>query len=144
MIRLRALRDLRVDTVGATVIEFAILAPAVIAMIMGVFTIGMQMQSYNALRSIAGDVNRYTVVEYQKANELTAEQIQQVAASIAVHAPYDLSGDELDVAVTEGGTIVEGAKRFSVVLTYTPFNALKFYHINAMTLTYRQNIYVAS
>lgn len=142
MIARRRLERLLIDRKGATVIEFAILAPAVIAMILGVLAIGIQMQASNALRSIAADLNRYTVVEYQKANVLSTSQIEEVASAIAVNAPYRLSGEQFDVEVSEVTSPLEGAKKFAVVMTYTPFNALKIVDVQAATLTYRQNIFV--
>ena len=84
---MRMLQRLRDDCDGAAMVEFALLAPIMLVMLFGVLMMGVQMQTYNALRGIAYDVNRYTVVEYQKANDLNASQISQVAASIARSSP---------------------------------------------------------
>lgn len=135
-------RSLIEDRRGAAVIEFAIVGPILTVMLLGVVWVGFQMQKYNALRSIAADVNRYTVVEYQKNNQIDASQIQSVAASIAVRAPYELFGDRLDVTVTQPSSSISGAKQFSLQLSYTPQDFLNYAGITPVTLTYDQNIYV--
>jgi Flp pilus assembly protein TadG len=142
MKRRNVLGDLLAEDHGGTVVEFAILAPAVIAMLMGILAIGMQMQSYNALRSVAADVSRYTVVEYQKENTLDEAQISDVAAAMASHPPYSLSGDRLDVSVEEQESPVDGAKKFALTMTYQPFSALQIYGMQSPTLRYTQNIFV--
>lgn len=142
MIRPGAIRRWYDDKRGSALIEFALIGPALIAMLMGVLWVGLQMQKYNALRSIAADVSRYTVVEYQKDDKLTADQIQSVAVAIAVKSPYDMTSDQLDASVTEETSPVAGAKDFYLELTYTP-DFLSYYGISPVTMTYTQNIYVA-
>lgn len=131
------------DESGAAVIEFAILAPLVIAMLLGVLATGIQMQGYNALRAIAYDVNRYTIIEYQKANQLDKQQIAEVAVSIARNSPYDLAGDRLDAVVTEETTGVTGAKRFVLSLSYTPPSIVTVFDIHPPTITQTESIIVA-
>lgn len=137
-ILLRPLDDRR----GSAVVEFAILAPTFIAMLIGIFWVGIQMQQYNALRSIAADVNRYAVVEYQKENKLDAGQIEDVARAVAVKVPYQLSGESFDATVTEEASSVSGAKRFKLSMDYTPPNFLDYLGINPINMTFDQDIYV--
>lgn len=122
------------------VIEFAILAPILLAMCIGILAIGIQMQNYSAMRSLASDLNRYTVVEYQKSNEMTVGQIRDIGAALAVDPLYGLQGDRLDVEVAEVASPVTGAKKISLTLTYSPF--LSFYGMDALMLSHQQNIYV--
>lgn len=144
MTRFRVLRRWFTDERGNAAIEFAIVGPTLIAMLLGVLWVGLQMQKYNALRSIAADVNRYTVVEYQKDDKLTSDQIESVAAAIAVKAPYNLTGSQFDATVTAQSSPVAGATDFYMVLDYTPDNFLSYFGISAITMTYTQNIYVPS
>ena len=51
------------------------------AMMLGVFQIGIGMQNYNAMRSVASDVMRYAVVNYQTNNDLTDQQLRDYARS---------------------------------------------------------------
>ena len=45
------LRRLRRDDRGAAIIEFALLAPVLLGLMLGVLQMGLQMQSFNALRA---------------------------------------------------------------------------------------------
>jgi Flp pilus assembly pilin Flp len=114
------LRSLVRDTRGAAMIEFAILGPIIIALLVGVLLMGLQLQSYNALKSIAYDVNRYTVVEYQKSNDMTTEQVRQIALATARSSPYLLSTDNFSVAAVEKDIGMTGAKEIEVTMTYRP------------------------
>lgn len=136
------LRRFRADTKAATAIEFALLAPAMITMLMGVMWVGMQMKAYNELRSVAADVSRYTVIEYQKSNKLTAAQISDVASATAVRMPYALVGDNLDVSVTEPVSPVTNTRKLVLQLTYSAPSLLQFAGIGSPTLQFSQIIYV--
>jgi Flp pilus assembly pilin Flp len=130
------------DARGASAIEFGLLAPAMITMLMGVVWVGIQMKSYNELRSVAADVSRYTVIEYQKSNKLTAAQISDVAAATAVRLPYTLIGDNLDVSVTEPVSPIANTKTLVLQLSYTAPSLLQFAGIGSPTLNFSQTIYV--
>jgi Flp pilus assembly protein TadG len=136
----RKLAALPRDERGGAVIEFAILAPLLLTMLVGVLMVGIQLQNYNALRSVAYDVSRYTVVEYQKSNKLDKDQIENVAFSIASHLPYGLASDRLDVDDEPGTTGITGASKFDVTYSYTPQNFLGYIH--PPTITYTQTIIV--
>lgn len=142
MTLLRSLRRWCHNERGSVAVEFALIGPTLFAMLLGILWVGLQMQKYNALRSIAADVSRYTVVEYQKDNKLAEDQIESMAAAIAVKSPYALSGDRMDVDVTEQVSPVTGAKNFSLVMSYTPENFLGFIGVSPVTMAYTQNIYV--
>lgn len=135
-----SLSRLQGDRSGAVVVEFAILAPLFIAMCIGILAIGVQMQNYSAMRSLATDMNRYTVVEYQKSNMMSADQIADVTSAIAVSPLYGLKGDRLAVNVSEVASPITGSRKFTMALDYSPF--LPFYGLKPITLTYKQNIYV--
>ena len=130
------------DRRGSAAVEFAILGPVLISMLLGVLMIGTQMQNYNALRSIAYDVSRYTVIEYQKDNKLTADQINLVTANIAGRSPYNLSRDELSSTVVEQASGITGAKKFVLTLSYTPMDISGILPASP-TLTETQSIIVA-
>ena len=86
-IRARLNRFLR-DARGSTIIEFALLAPVLIVATIGVFHVAIYMQNYNSLRSIASDTARRVMIEYQKENQVSPIEIEAIARSIAVGAPY--------------------------------------------------------
>lgn len=139
----RKIRSLLPDSRGTALIEFAILAPVIFGMMLGVMYIGLQMMSYNAIRAITSDVARYTVVEYQKSDELNIEQIESKAIALAVNPPYQLTADSLDVLVTNPVSDIATTNMFTVQIRYTPYNPVEFLGIGNPTLTETRSFYVA-
>jgi Flp pilus assembly protein TadG len=143
--RRRPLTQLTDDRSGSAIIEFAILAPMIFAMLFGVIQVGLQMWSYNSLRSIVADTARYTMVEYQKSNQLTTDQIESKATAIAVNSPYDFNIDDIGTLdVTNPASDIAGMTEFQLTMSYTPPTVLDFTGIRAPTLTITRPIYVTS
>ena len=141
----RPLTQLTDDRSGSAIIEFAILAPMIFAMLFGVIQVGLQMWSYNSLRSIVADTARYTMVEYQKSNQLTTDQIESKATAIAVNSPYDFNIDDIGtLEVTNPASDIAGMTEFQLTMSYTPPTVLDFTGIRAPTLTITRPIYVTS
>jgi Flp pilus assembly protein TadG len=114
LLRLAAARS------GSAVVELGLLAPMMCALLLGVLHIGIAMHDYNALRGIAADVARYTVVQYQTDNELSNGQLQDYARSVAISPPYGLQGADLEITVANPGVQrVAGAKELTLTVTYT-------------------------
>jgi hypothetical protein len=108
-----------------------------------VLQVGIQMWNYNSLRSIAADTGRYTMVEYQKQNALSTDQIASKAIALAVNAPYEFNIDRLGYPdVQNPATDITGMKKFTVTLTYTPMGVLDFFGITSPSLTVTRPIYV--
>lgn len=135
---------LKSDRGGAAIVEFAILAPLIFTMMFGVLQIGIQMWCYNSLHSIAADTARYTMVEYQKQNQLSADQIASKAVAIAVNLPYDFNIDNFHPVVTIPASDISGMTKFSLAMTYTPPSILDFTGISAPTLSISRSIYVTA
>ena len=72
----KLLNRIRRNDTGAAAIEFALLSPALILMMIGVLQVGVAMQNYNALRGLSADVARYTMVQYQTGNTISNSQIE--------------------------------------------------------------------
>ena len=143
MINHQILIGIRTDKRGSALIEFAILAPALIGMMLGIMYVGLQMMSYNALRSISSDVARYTLVEYQKETfKPGVTDIEEKALAIAINAPYSLDDDNLSVAVTKPNSDISGTDKFTATITYTPYNPVKFLGVNGPTMVETRSIYV--
>ena len=138
----RLARSLLRNRDGASMVEFALLAPIMIVMLLGILAIGLQMQSYNALRGIAYDVSRRTVVEYQKSNQLTTAQIEQIAASTARSSPYRLSSSQFDASATTALTGMVGARKIVLSLSYTPPRIIKLFNLHPPTITQTESIIV--
>lgn len=142
MSRARRLKALAGDQSGGTLVEFALLAPVFISMMLGILAIGIAMRDYNMLRSVSADVGRYAIVEYQKSNQLDADQIEAVAASIAGKPPYGFVVDNLEVEVEDGTSVVAGARKLELRFGYRPITVMDAYGLSAPQLSYTQNIYV--
>lgn len=144
MTMLRFIDRLKDDRSGSAIIEFAILAPMIFAMLFGVIQVGLQMWAYNSMRSIVADTVRYTVVEYQKGNTLSTSQIESKAIAIAVNSPYDFNIDDLGtVQASNPASDITGLTEFTLTISYTPPTVLDFTGIRAPTLTITRPIYVS-
>ena len=130
------------DNRGSALIEFAILAPALIGMMMGILYIGVQMLSYNAIRAVSSDIARYTLVEYQKLHKVTASNIRSQAIAIAVNPPYGLDTNNLSVVVTTPVTDISGTIKFTARITYTPYNPVKFLGVGGPVMVETRSFYV--
>lgn len=135
-------RSMLKDSQGSAMVEFAILAPTIFALLIGVFQIGLQMFGYNAIRSIAADTARFTIIEYQKRDILVAEQIENKAYALAVNAPYGLNVDNLTATVTTPTTDITGTKKFQIDLTYVGPNPLSFFGVPNPTMRTTRVVYV--
>ena len=140
----KLLRALSRNVRGAALVEFALLAPIIFALMFGVLQVGFHMFAYNAVRSVASDTARYTIVEYQKQDKVTVTQIEGQAVAFAVNAPYGLDNDYLDATVTQPVTDIVGTTKFMLTLTYVPANMLGFFGIGSPTITVTRPIYVST
>lgn len=128
---------------GGTLVEFALIGPVVIGLMLGVLQIGIAMQGYNALRSAVADTARYATVQYQAGNAPTDAQIETEAESIATAAPYLLKNSQLVLDVdTDSSQTIDGAIAMTVTATYTPELILPFFDFRAPAMTYTRPIYV--
>lgn len=109
---------LRKNEHGGTMLEFALLAPAFMALLIGLFEVGIYMQNYNAVRSLAADAGRFAAVEYQRNNEIGEETLQSNITAMAIAEPYNLQSSRLKVEVDEVSSRVSGAHEFQLGLTY--------------------------
>jgi Flp pilus assembly protein TadG len=137
------LRRLTRNTRGNAIIEFAVLCPTIFAMMLGVLQVGIQMWNYNSMRAIAADTVRYTVVEYQKANQVTTSQIQSKAIAIAVNVPYRFNANNLTVTAAHPTTDITGMTKYTITMSYTPPSFLGFVGVSAPSLTFTRPIYVS-
>lgn len=131
------------DCAGATIVEFAILAPAVIGLMLGVFQIGMAMQSYNAIRSVTAEAARYATVEYQKGEEPNNAAIRTQTIAIADGPPYLLDPDELTVTVVDAANQrVNGAREMTITVSYDVPSVLPLFEWTSPTVTQTRPIFV--
>ncbi|TRD12585.1 pilus assembly protein [Erythrobacter insulae] len=143
-IRRPSLRAIAKDTKGGAVVEFALLAPMFFVMLLGVLQVGVYLQNYNAVQSLASDGARYVMVEYQKENTLSDEQIRTVLLGEAVNAPYLLDSDRLRITVDRSGTSrVNGAIEIDLTLSYVTSDFLPI-DMPGATITYSRPVWVVT
>ena len=136
------LRRLTNDDRGAAIIEFAILAPIVFGLMIGIIQIGLGMQAYNSMRGVAGDAARYAVVEYQKGNAPGNATIENQAIAIATSAEYNLD-PAVDIDVTNAAVErFDGAWEKTITITYTVPAMLPFFDWASPTLTFSRPIFL--
>lgn len=135
--RLRRSRD------GSVVVEFALTAPIFFMLLFGVLQIGVAMWNYNALRGIAGEVSRWTVVQYQSNNQIANSQIQAKAQAVAIQAPFSLQQGRLGTTVTDAASQrVSGAKEITLSLTYRVPGLVPFAGIDEIDIKLDRSIFL--
>ena len=128
---------------GAVTVEFALIGPLFIALMLGVMQIGIGMQNYNAMRSIASDTLRYSVVNYQTNNDLTNTQVRDFTRSIATNSPYGLDSTRLAVRVDSVATPrVIGTIEKTLTITYSVPTVLEIVGFTEFPITYSQSIFL--
>ena len=136
------LRKLRRNSTGAAIIEFGILAPAIVTLFLGILQVGMWMQSYNALRSVAADAGRYTAVQYQKANYISNIDMATWARDRAIdHYLFksaDVSADVTDATNQQ----ITGVTEKTLTVTYKFASVMSIIGIADQTVSYARPIFV--
>lgn len=133
------------DKSGASAVEFALLAPVFFVLFFGILLCGVYLQNLNAVQSLASDGARYVMVEYQKDNQVSDEQIRSVILARAVNSPYLLNTDRLQITVDRSGTSrITGATEIDVELRYTLPDFLPTVDLPGSTIVYTRSAWVAT
>lgn len=131
------------DASGSLAIEFALLIPVLITMMLGVFQIGITMNSYNAMRSAAADISRYTVVQYQNGSYRDTNDLTTTARAMATAAPYMLDTSRLTISVSRPVTQrVAGTTELSVSLRYNAPSVMNLIGVSDIPLSYSQPVFL--
>lgn len=141
----QVISSLRSNRDGSVIVEFALIGPVLIGMFLGVLQLGMGMQNYNALRGISADVARYAVVNYQTANRLSTNQLENYANGRATNAPYGLAQGRFTASITSATTQrVAGATEYTISLTYNVPSMMAIFGMEDIPLTFSRPIFVVS
>jgi Flp pilus assembly protein TadG len=140
----RALFRLARSRDGAAAIEFALIAPVFLTMLLGVFQAGVWMQSYNAMRNAVAQTARSVAVEYQTGNKLIDSQVENTGLAVATTAPYLLKGgDAIDIDVTTPTVqTFPGAREMTLTMTYQMPSFLDFAGIGGPSVSYSRSMFV--
>ena len=136
---IKILRDRR----AASAVEFALLAPVFFALLFGVVAVGVYMQNYNAIRSLANEAARFAAVEYQKNNAISATTMEDNITALGLSSPYFLNQSQLAVTVTEvNPSRVNGAREFDMDIKYALPDIASGIAIDNIELTYSRPLFV--
>jgi Flp pilus assembly pilin Flp len=139
----RRLHRLWRDRSGSVMVEFALLGPLMLGVLIGVFQIGIGMWSYNSLRSISGDVARYAVVNYQTDNDLSTTQLEAYAEGVATNPPYGLLASELDIEIDDAeDQRIAGAKELTISIAYEIPSILTLFGFESPTINFSRPIFL--
>ncbi|MGE3691817.1 MAG: TadE/TadG family type IV pilus assembly protein [Novosphingobium sp.] len=130
---------------GSAIVEFSLLAPALITMMLAILQFGLAMQQYNALRGVAGDVERYAVVNYQTSNRISTDQLATYTQQVATNSPYNIPTTGLRITVTQPATQrVTGATEYSLAIRAQVTSVLGIIGINDYYINYTRPIFLVS
>lgn len=136
------LRRLCHDRSGSAIIEFGILAPAIITLLLGVIQVGLWMHTYNALRSVAAESGRYVAVEYQKSNKISNVAMALWARDRAISA-YMFEGPQLSTSVVDASTqSIAGVTEKTLTLRYTMKSFMSVVGIGDIPVSFSRPIFV--
>jgi hypothetical protein len=130
---------------ASATVEMAILAPAFLTLLFGVFQVGLAMQNYNALRGISADVARYALVQYATGNRVSKEQLNSYALSVGRSAPYILDSGMYSASIRQPTVQrVAGATEFELTLKYQVFSVMNRYGIAGPYISFTRPIFVTA
>jgi len=131
------------DEQGSAAIEFGLVAPAFLTLLLGIFQMGIWMQSYNAMRNAVTETARSVAVEYQTGNKLSDTQIEATGLAVATTSPYLLESDSIEVGVSNPilQTFV-GARELELTLNYQMPTFLDFAGIEGPQIAYSRTVFV--
>ena len=136
------LRKLWRNAAGSTVIEFGILAPAILTLFLGILQVGLWMQSYNALRSVASDAGRYTAVQYQKANYISNIDMATWARNRAI-SHYLFKSADVSTDVTDAtNQQITGVTEKTLTVTYKFESIMSIIGIEDQNVSFTRPIFV--
>jgi Flp pilus assembly protein TadG len=131
------------DGRGSAAIEFGLIAPVFLTMLLGVFQVGVWMQSYNAMRNALSETARSVAVEYQTDNHLTDAQIANTGLAVATTAPYLLNINSIEVEVEDPPSQpFPGARQKTLTMTYQMPTFLDFAGIAGPEVSYSRTLFV--
>lgn len=130
------------STRGSALVEFAVIAPVLVSMLLGVVQVGMWVQNFNAVRNVTNDVARFAMVEYQRGNKINNDAIATRATLVAEGGKYAMTGGVLVPAVADRPTQVDGIKQVRLTVNYTPPEFIPFVDPGLLTISYARDIYL--
>jgi Flp pilus assembly protein TadG len=128
---------------GSVLVEFALLTPVFITLLMGILQVGLHVQNANAVRNLASDGARFAVVQYQLDRVSTTDIIETWIQSRGIGDKYNLTNDRLGVTVTEASVSrITGAREMQISVSYQAPNYLAFVDGAGLDITYTRPVFL--
>lgn len=139
----RVLAALRKSRDGAAAVEFALLAPLLIAMVLGIFQVGIWMGTYNSMRSAMNETGRWVTVRYQIGDRQTNIDIAKEARRRATTAPYFLDSSKVTTYVSDATTqSIDKVTEKELKIVYSMPNVLQFVGMRDFQVSYSRPLFV--
>lgn len=140
---MQTFRAIRSDREGAAAVEFALISPLLITLMLGVFQAGLWMSTYNSLRAAANDTGRFVTVKYQKSERITNIEIAVEARRRATTAPYSLDPSKLTTYVSDAATqSIDKVTEKQLKIVYSMPNVLQFAGMRDFQISYSRPLFV--
>ncbi len=136
---------LRKDCTGSAVVEFALLAPVIVVLMLGSLQMGMWMHGHNALRSLASETARHATIQYQKGSRIDNIAMANWARNRAASSAYGFQIANVSTSVIDDGTqTITGVTRKNLTLNYRMPSIMKIAGLGTIELTFTRPIFVKS
>jgi Flp pilus assembly protein TadG len=140
----KLVRRLYQDRAGTSAMEFALIAPMFIVMMLGVMQIGLWMHGFNGMRAVAAETSRHVTVEYQKDGTMTNSDIEDWAEAEAGASSSILAGGTVTTAVTDDAVQdITGVTKKTLTVNYQLSSFLGMIGIDELNLSFSRPIFVA-
>ena len=137
------LRRLLRDTRASALVEFAMLAPVFIMLLIGMLQIGLQIQNYNAVRNLAADGARYAVVQWQQGTKSSTAEVEAWVRAKAVSGTYGLNTDLLTVSVSQPLlSQITGTTEMDINVSYAAPNFVPQIAASVLNLSYTRPVFL--
>jgi Flp pilus assembly pilin Flp len=140
-------RRIGANSSGAAAVEFALVAPMVIGLMLGMFQVSIAMYNYNSLRGAVDDTARYTIVDFQKETRSNEQALNTAARTIATSSPYNLDSDRLDddpIVELLDDSRVAGALEATITMRYNVPSVARFVGMGDIQIEYSRPVFLIS
>ncbi len=130
---------------GSVITEFAICAPALLVLLLGVFQVGFAVQAKNSMQSVIGEVGRNVAVAYLNSEtEIFSEgQVELLLSNTATNAAYKLNGNNIAVDAEIVDSEYAGIKELTLQINYGVPMFMPLGSMDQINLEARRTVYIA-
>lgn len=139
-------KDMNKDESGSAITEFAICAPAILILLLGVFQIAFAVHAKNSMQSVIGEVGRNVAVGYLNSEtELFGEgQVELLLTSTATNAIYRLNSDEIVATAEIVDSEYTDIKELTMKINYNVPMFIPLPSMDQIQLEARRTVYIAA